>query len=151
MRASDHDDAHKLRLTLDLAQNEDASPARNLSLPFNWWIEAIFRRVSSVATLQQPAFILIAHSFFLKDCSQFHRPVRGKSSMQLVPVSMTLLPLAPSADSMGRCIVPAPRPMPTNDDWTALQPEIENLYVRERRKLRYIMQYMETKYGFKAT
>ena len=71
--------------------------------------------------------------------------------MQLVPVSRTLLPLAPSADSMGGCTVPAPRPMPTNDDWTALQHEIEKLYVRERRKLRYIMQYMETKYGFKAT
>lgn len=71
--------------------------------------------------------------------------------MQLVPVSMTLLPLAPSADCMGGCIVPAPRPMPTKNDWTALQSEVERLYVRERRKLRYIMRYMETKYGFKAT
>ncbi|KAK3613958.1 hypothetical protein LTR56_027574 [Elasticomyces elasticus] len=41
--------------------------------------------------------------------------------------------------------------MQTNDDWTALRSEIEKLYVRERRKLRYIMRYMETKYGFKAT
>lgn len=32
-----------------------------------------------------------------------------------------------------------------------MRPEIEQLYVQERRKLRYVMQHMERKYGFKAT
>ena len=71
--------------------------------------------------------------------------------MQLVPASMTLLPLAPSAQCKGGCTIPAPQRMPTNNDWTALRDEIERLYVSERRKLRYIMRYMEMKYGFKAT
>ncbi|CAK7200206.1 hypothetical protein SEUCBS139899_002897 [Sporothrix eucalyptigena] len=36
-------------------------------------------------------------------------------------------------------------------EWTAAYPEIERLYVRERRKLRHVMQYMESKHNFKAT
>ncbi|CAK7212613.1 hypothetical protein SCUCBS95973_001523 [Sporothrix curviconia] len=36
-------------------------------------------------------------------------------------------------------------------EWTAAYPEIERLYVRERRKLRHVMQYMESRHRFKAT
>jgi hypothetical protein len=36
-------------------------------------------------------------------------------------------------------------------EWTAVYPEIERLYVLQRRKLRYVMQYMESEHGFKAT
>jgi hypothetical protein len=36
-------------------------------------------------------------------------------------------------------------------EWAALYSDIERLYVRERRKLRYVMQYMESEHGFKAT
>ncbi|KAK5053800.1 hypothetical protein LTR84_001762 [Exophiala bonariae] len=45
----------------------------------------------------------------------------------------------------------APYSAPTQDEWMAVYPEIERLYIRERRKLRYIMQYMEKTHGFKAT
>ncbi|KAL1893966.1 hypothetical protein Sste5346_006107 [Sporothrix stenoceras] len=36
-------------------------------------------------------------------------------------------------------------------EWTAAYPEIERLYVRERRKLRHVMQYMEREHNFSAT
>ncbi|EPE32440.1 hypothetical protein GLAREA_07573 [Glarea lozoyensis ATCC 20868] len=36
-------------------------------------------------------------------------------------------------------------------EWATAYPEIERLYIRERRKLRYIIQFMEKKHGFKAT
>ncbi|KAK4215444.1 hypothetical protein QBC37DRAFT_372075 [Rhypophila decipiens] len=39
----------------------------------------------------------------------------------------------------------------TKADWEAMHPELERLYVMERRKLHEIMRYMETKHGFKAT
>lgn len=45
----------------------------------------------------------------------------------------------------------APQLVPTQNEWAALYSEIGRLYVRERRKLRYIMQYMEREHGFKAT
>ncbi|KAK5460831.1 hypothetical protein LTS15_002894 [Exophiala xenobiotica] len=47
--------------------------------------------------------------------------------------------------------MPAPQLVPTQSQWAAMYSEIERLYVRERRKLRYIMQYMEMEHGFKAT
>jgi hypothetical protein len=47
--------------------------------------------------------------------------------------------------------MPAPQLVPTHSQWAAMYTEIERLYVRERRKLRYIMQYMEREHGFKAT
>jgi hypothetical protein len=47
--------------------------------------------------------------------------------------------------------VPTQRLVPTPDEWEALSPEIRRLYVDEHRKLRYIVQYMEREYGFKAT
>lgn len=47
--------------------------------------------------------------------------------------------------------MPAPQAMPTKSDWATLRSEIERLYVHERRRLRYVMQYMESKYSFKAT
>lgn len=36
-------------------------------------------------------------------------------------------------------------------EWTAAYPEIERLYVRERRKLRHVMQHMEREHNFSAT
>lgn len=51
--------------------------------------------------------------------------------------------------------IKTPRPQSvlthSESEWAALYPEIERLYVHERRKLRYIMQLMETRHGFKAT
>ena len=47
--------------------------------------------------------------------------------------------------------VPAPQAMPTQHEWATLYPEIERLYVHERRKLLNIIQVMESKHGFKAT
>ena len=41
--------------------------------------------------------------------------------------------------------------VPTPKDWADRYAEIERLYVHERRKLRFVMQYMEQKYVFKAT
>ncbi len=71
--------------------------------------------------------------------------------MQLASVQMTFPPLAPSAICRGGWTLPAPQPVPTYSDWETLHSEIERLYVRERRKLRYVIRYMEVKYGFKAT
>jgi hypothetical protein len=50
-------------------------------------------------------------------------------------------------------VAPKPQAVLTHSDveWAALYPDIELLYVRERRKLRYVMQYMESDHGFKAT
>ena len=36
-------------------------------------------------------------------------------------------------------------------EWVARYSEIERLYINERRKLRYVMQYMEREHGFRAT
>lgn len=36
-------------------------------------------------------------------------------------------------------------------EWTAAYPEIERLYVHERRKLRHVMQYMEQEHNYSAT
>lgn len=36
-------------------------------------------------------------------------------------------------------------------EWTAVYPIIERLYMKDRRKLRHIMQIMEEKYNFKAS
>ena len=60
--------------------------------------------------------------------------------------------IAPS-DGLTRTLpaMPQPQKVPTPKDWAMRYNEIEHLYVRERRKLRYIMQYMEREYGFKAT
>ena len=41
--------------------------------------------------------------------------------------------------------------MPTQEDWANNHAEIERLYVRDRRKLRFIMRHMEREHGFKAT
>jgi hypothetical protein len=46
---------------------------------------------------------------------------------------------------------PAPQRIPTEQDWTALYSVIQRLYIRERRKLRYVMRYMEDEHGLKAT
>ena len=48
-------------------------------------------------------------------------------------------------------MVPEPQRVPTHIEWAAFYPEIERLYVHERRKLRYVMQYMEREHGLKAT
>lgn len=41
--------------------------------------------------------------------------------------------------------------MYTESEWAAMYSEIERLYVRERWKLRYVIQHMEREYDFKAT
>lgn len=41
--------------------------------------------------------------------------------------------------------------IPSPGDWATMYDDIERLYVRERRKLRYVMQFVETKYRFKVT
>lgn len=35
--------------------------------------------------------------------------------------------------------------------WAEAYPEIERLYIREKRKLRHVVEYMERMHGFKAT
>lgn len=60
------------------------------------------------------------------------------------------LPLAPRIVFKQSPYVPAPQVLPTQDEWESFHPELQRLYVRERRKLRYVMLYMERKYGFKA-
>ncbi|KAF5006205.1 hypothetical protein FDECE_7364 [Fusarium decemcellulare] len=39
----------------------------------------------------------------------------------------------------------------SDQEWTAAYPHIERMYVKERRKLRYVMETMEQEYNFKAT
>jgi hypothetical protein len=66
---------------------------------------------------------------------------------------MVMLILAPRPGGLVALIAPKPKPALVHSDveWAALYPEIERLYVRERRKLRYVMRYMESEHGFKAT
>lgn len=81
----------------------------------------------------------------------FGRTIEIKKFLAYHPTSMTRTVLAPSSTGSVKPDIPVPRAVPTSRDWDALYPEIQRLYVRERRKLRYVMQYVETKYGFKAT
>lgn len=39
----------------------------------------------------------------------------------------------------------------THEQWIDLRPTIERLYLREKRKLRYVRQHMEEVYGLRAT
>jgi hypothetical protein len=39
----------------------------------------------------------------------------------------------------------------SDSEWVAMYPQIERLYVLERRKLRDVMATLEREYGFKAT
>ena len=39
----------------------------------------------------------------------------------------------------------------SDKEWDAVYVHIERLYVHERRKLRHVMETMETEYNFKAT
>lgn len=39
----------------------------------------------------------------------------------------------------------------TDSEWVDLRPEMERLYVHERRRLKYVMQYMESEHGFMAS
>ena len=53
-----------------------------------------------------------------------------------------------------RHVTPYPRVpllLPTQEAWSAVHAEIERLYIHERRKLQYIMQYMKKEHGFNAT
>ncbi len=68
-----------------------------------------------------------------------------------MPITMTFPLLVPRPRWPVAPAMPAPQLLPTHDEWAAMYYEIERLYVRERRKLRYIMQYMEREHGFKAT
>ncbi|KAK3046156.1 hypothetical protein LTR09_012340 [Extremus antarcticus] len=64
---------------------------------------------------------------------------------------MTLPRLVSRTSGPAVAIVPEPQRLPTPDDWAARYFEIERLYVYERRKLRFIMQYMAREHNFKAT
>ncbi|KIW96647.1 uncharacterized protein Z519_02038 [Cladophialophora bantiana CBS 173.52] len=64
---------------------------------------------------------------------------------------MALPPLVPRPRWPAALVVPAQQLLPTHKEWAAMHSEIERLYIRERRKLRYIMQYMEREHAFKAT
>ena len=41
--------------------------------------------------------------------------------------------------------------LPSFQDWTTMYDDIERLYLHERRKLRYVVAFVETKYGFRVT
>lgn len=73
--------------------------------------------------------------------------------MVLMHSRITIPILAPRPSWPVAFIAQKLQPVMTHSDseWVALYPEIERLYVRERRKLRYVMQYMESEHGFKAT
>jgi hypothetical protein len=63
---------------------------------------------------------------------------------------MTVQRVVPGPDrGFGRSRPPSIVPSP--ESWTSLRPEIERLYLRERRRLRHVRQYMEEMYGFRAT
>lgn len=89
------------------------------------------------------------------------RPISSASPIKLkkkflcrrigTPNAMTLPLLVPRSSRPVAPAVPVPRAMPSQHDWAAAYPEIERLYVRERRKLRYTMQHMESEHGFTAT
>lgn len=66
---------------------------------------------------------------------------------------MSMSRLAPGPSKQAASIAPKPHPVMIHSDleWAAVYPEIEKLYVRERRKLRYVMQLLESERGFKAT
>ncbi|KAF4977924.1 hypothetical protein FZEAL_5629 [Fusarium zealandicum] len=68
--------------------------------------------------------------------------------------SQLLAPLAPHLKA--RTVAPSKRkpglPVHHSDkEWAAVYPHIERMYVRERRKLKYVMVMMEEEYSFKAT
>jgi hypothetical protein len=66
---------------------------------------------------------------------------------------MTIFKLAPRPGGVVASIAPKSQAVRTHSDveWAAQYPDIERLYIRERRKLRYVMQYMEREHSFKAT
>lgn len=67
--------------------------------------------------------------------------------------TMTFPILAPRPRDAATFVTPEPRQklMYSEPEWAAVYPEIKRLYIYDRRKLRYIMQYMEREHGFKAT
>ncbi|KAI8630636.1 hypothetical protein F5Y19DRAFT_483964 [Xylariaceae sp. FL1651] len=71
-----------------------------------------------------------------------------------MPLTMTLPVLAPRPEAKSATLS-TPRPpsalIHTDSEWLAIYPEIERMYVRERRKLRYIMHFIEREHNFKAT
>ncbi|KAH8674200.1 hypothetical protein BX600DRAFT_457190 [Xylariales sp. PMI_506] len=65
----------------------------------------------------------------------------------LAPRPVASSPVAASAGSPGTETV-----MHTGEeDWAAAYPHIERMYMRERRKLRYVMKRMEEQYNFRAS
>ncbi|KAF1850820.1 uncharacterized protein K460DRAFT_400862 [Cucurbitaria berberidis CBS 394.84] len=66
---------------------------------------------------------------------------------------MSMRILAPRPNPLAASVVSKSQPALTHTDseWAASYHIIERLYVNERRKLRYVMQYMENEHGFKAT
>jgi len=71
----------------------------------------------------------------------------------MIHIDMAVPKLIPRPGGVIVSIAPKPQVVMTHSDveWAALYPDIERLYVRERRKLRYVMQYMESEHSFKAT
>ncbi|CAK7233492.1 hypothetical protein SBRCBS47491_008628 [Sporothrix bragantina] len=69
------------------------------------------------------------------------------------PAGLAGAATAPLSSSLSLSLPLASSDCLTHSDaeWTAVYPEIERLYVRERRKLRHVMQYMENRHNFKAT
>ncbi len=66
---------------------------------------------------------------------------------------MTLPVLAPRPGDLVSPITPSSRLSLVHHEleWVAKYPELKRLYVNERRKLRYVIEYMEREYAFKAT
>ena len=62
---------------------------------------------------------------------------------------MQLLVPRPSEPSSAKAVKPPH--VPTQEEWVARYRTIERLYVQERRRLRFVMSYMESEHGFKAT
>ncbi|KAK3326131.1 hypothetical protein B0H66DRAFT_550148 [Apodospora peruviana] len=62
-----------------------------------------------------------------------------------------LAPRRPNCPVTSNESTPAPPLSHTAQEWTAMYPEIKRLYVHERRRLQYVMRYMEREHGFKAT
>jgi hypothetical protein len=65
--------------------------------------------------------------------------------------TITIRPLAPRASVSTAASTLALPTHHSEDEWAAVYPLIEHMYVRERRRLRDVMTRMEEQHGFRAT
>ena len=83
-----------------------------------------------------------------------HAPSQAATSMTMTMPTRPMLAPQPGSGLVAS-VAPKPQPQATlthsDVEWATWYSEIERLYVRERRKLRYVMRYMESKHGFTAT